>query len=1227
PVFYFGETEYRVDESDGHLEVKVWRTGTDLSKAATVTVRSRKTEPVSAEAGIDYVGISRNLDFAPGVSEQTIRVTVLDDLGRPELEGVERFELVLRMPAHGILGEPARATVFINDSLTDLPQVQFREPVYSGKESDGRILATVYRSGDIRHQSTVRCYTRQGSAQVADDFDERPNTDASVITFLPGEAEKPCVLTLVDDTLYEEDEDLRLVLGAPKSDSLFGASVGSPSETLIKIADAADKPIIRFAETKFSLSEPKEAGGTAVVRIPLVRLGDTSKVSVVRVHTKDGSAVSGEDYNPISQVYLPHLCSNRTVSAVLLDRNAVTKAIVYIEETYSMADVTFPSLPHVVSLLHYDDASRTPENLHPPAGYPVVCVTPRKLGTVGAEPFSAKLRYTGADDPEHPNLIKLTQPPFAHVVYMGEVTTGHGFVTATTRNPESMGDAEPYQYSAALRSNRTLRFYRNLNLEACLWDFSSYYDMSELLSDCGGTVGTDGQVDALHHRTLRFYRNLNLEACLWDFSSYYDMSELLSDCGGTVGTDGQVLNLVQSYVTLRVPLHVSYVFHSPVGSGGWQHFDLQSELRLTFVYDTAILWRDGIGSPPQAELQAPPPLALPQTRPRPLLTLELGLRWAPDAVPPEDGRVVDEGEPQLRLQVKVLPAAAAHRRVEDVGDVQGHPQRDGSASPMLSGLRVVAVTKPWPVVTSSPDGTRVGNHRCSNLLDYDEVTTGHGFVTATTRNPESMGDAEPYQYSAALRSNRTLRFYRNLNLEACLWDFSSYYDMSELLSDCGGTVGTDGQVLNLVQSYVTLRVPLHVSYVFHSPVGSGGWQHFDLQSELRLTFVYDTAILWRDGIGSPPQAELQGALYPTSMRINDQGRLVVNFRTKARFRGLFIESHSRGRVTRALGSVSSMVMCADHPGLTFNLSLVRSEPSYNQPVQQWTFISDFANMEYTIPPVCNPRDPVTFDLDIRFQQRWSFSLNTQMLLLSKRSLWLSDGAMGFGQDSDAAFSEGDTIYGRVMVDPVQNLGDSFFCNIEKVYLCTGADGYDKAQPETQARAFGDVSFNAALAIDDPSALPLARQPGSDGFRLDSTAMFQVHAAGGGGDIGTDNDRGTNIMHIALDRTKRRAPGAGAGQQFSAEGLEPRELSAGGRGEEEEGAVVVVAVGAVVGVLLTALLAMAVLALGLRAQRQGGGGCGKEARKGGPMQEAMSGSVSKDPMLVVRMQDCQDSSEV
>lgn len=49
PSLYFGEPEYVVDESSGYVEVKVWRTGTDLSKTATVTVRSRKSEPLSAE--------------------------------------------------------------------------------------------------------------------------------------------------------------------------------------------------------------------------------------------------------------------------------------------------------------------------------------------------------------------------------------------------------------------------------------------------------------------------------------------------------------------------------------------------------------------------------------------------------------------------------------------------------------------------------------------------------------------------------------------------------------------------------------------------------------------------------------------------------------------------------------------------------------------------------------------------------------------------------------------------------------------------------------------------------------------------------------------------------------------------------------------------------------------------------------------------------------------------
>ncbi|KAM9314134.1 FRAS1-related extracellular matrix protein 3 [Pholidichthys leucotaenia] len=1083
PSLYFGELEYVVDESSGYVEVKVWRTGTDLSKTATVTVRSRKSDHVSAEAGLDYVGISRNLDFAPGVTMQTFRVTILDDLGQPELEGPETFDLVLRMPMNAALGEPSKTTITINDTVTDLPKVQFKEGRYKVDESDGEVTATVYRSGDISLRSTVRCYTRQGSAQVMMDYSERPNTDASIITFLPGESEKPCVVSLMDDSIHEEDEEFRLVLGTPKSKSPYGASIGEQKEALITVTDEKDKPIIRFSDIKFSVREPQVNGDMAVVKIPILRFGDTSKVSVVRVHTKDGSATSGEDYNPLSEdvefkegerehfveieilydgqremreAFTVHMKPDDNMVAEI----QMNKAIVYIEEMDSVADVTFPAVPQVVSLLMYDDTAKAKDRPHPRNGYPVVCVT------------ACNPKYLDFDKTGSICSVENINDTLTHYRWLVSAPTGSDGVTSPMREVDT---------------NTFFTNTKSITLDSVYFQAGSRVQCAARAFSAKGDAG------------------LELSSPIVVISKEEGMCQ--PRVSGTVGAEP---------------------FSAKIRYTGPDDPDFPNLIKLT----VNMPHMDGM---------------LPVISTRPLSNFEL---------------------------------------------------------------------------TLSPDGTRVGNHRCSNLLDFNEIQTGYGFITDATKNPEIIGETSPYQYSAVMRSANSLRFYRNLNLEACLWEFTSYYDMSELLNDCGGSIGTDGQVLNLVQSYVTLRVPLFVSYVFHSPVAVGGWQHFDLQSELKLTFVYDTAILWQDGIGSPPEAELQGAMYPTSMRINEEGRLVVNFKTEARFRGQFVMSHPGT-------SVSSMVMCADHPGLTFTLSLLRTEPTYNQPIQQWSFVSDFAvrdysgtytvkltpciaspNGEFSIPPVCHPREPLTFDIDIRFQQvsdpvAAEFSLDTQMFLLSKKELWLSDGSMGFGEGTDVAFSEGSIIYGRVMVDPVQNLGDSFSCSIEKVFLCTGADGYvpkynptnkeygcladapsllyrfkilDKAQPETQAVAFGDVAFKATLAQDTPGALPLIRQPGSDGFTLSSSPLFQV-AAGRewfihtiytvrsrenanrnigkrsveylhhsvssaerphtkvaatrhrraaptfsgpalAQDIGTENNRGTNIQHIALDRRDR-----------------------------------------------------------------------------------------------------------
>lgn len=48
------------------------------------------------------------------------------------------------------------------------------------------------------------------------------------------------MLTLVDDSVYEDEEEMRLVLGSATSDSPYGATIGTKNETLIKIKDSAD---------------------------------------------------------------------------------------------------------------------------------------------------------------------------------------------------------------------------------------------------------------------------------------------------------------------------------------------------------------------------------------------------------------------------------------------------------------------------------------------------------------------------------------------------------------------------------------------------------------------------------------------------------------------------------------------------------------------------------------------------------------------------------------------------------------------------------------------------------------------------------------------------------------------------------------------------------------------------------------------------------------------------
>ena len=224
--------------------------------------------------------------------------------------------------------------------------------------------------------------------------------------------------------------------------------------------------------------------------------------------------------------------------------------------------------------------------------------------------------------------------------------------------------------------------------------------------------------------------------------------------------------------------------------------------------------------------------------------------------------------------------------------------------------------------------------------------------------------------------------------------------------------------------------------------------------------------------------------------------------------------------------------------------MVSMEETFDKPGQEWQFISDFAHRDFTgayeiklipcraasdadfsKPPLCNPREPLAQNIHLTFQQvsdpvSAKFKLDTDFYLLSQKDMYLSHDTSFTSVDADVAFPENADIYGRVIINPIQKMGEQFTVKIDKVFLCAGKDNYvprfspvdkqfgcltstkyapllykfkvlDRDQPDTTDVDFRGKEFEALLAFEDPDAKTLQDLKGSDGFRVSSAPLFQV----------------------------------------------------------------------------------------------------------------------------------------
>jgi hypothetical protein len=194
------------------------------------------------------------LTFAPGETNKTITITVVDDT---LVEADETVVLTLGTPTNAGLGATTTYTeTIVDDEPT--PTVAFATAAGSAPEGVATRTVTVVLSGPSTLPITVP-YSVSGTATSPEDYSISP---ASPLAFAPGETSKTITITVVDDTLVESDETVILTLGTPTN-----ATTGAPAEHTETIEEE-----IGITVSPPSKTYTTEGGGTLTFTVVLTAI-------------------------------------------------------------------------------------------------------------------------------------------------------------------------------------------------------------------------------------------------------------------------------------------------------------------------------------------------------------------------------------------------------------------------------------------------------------------------------------------------------------------------------------------------------------------------------------------------------------------------------------------------------------------------------------------------------------------------------------------------------------------------------------------------------------------------------------------------------------------------------------------------------------------------------------------------------------------------------------------
>uniref|UniRef100_A0A8B9RD46 Fraser extracellular matrix complex subunit 1 n=1 Tax=Astyanax mexicanus TaxID=7994 RepID=A0A8B9RD46_ASTMX len=1145
PTLQFDKKTYHVNESTGFIFAPIERKGDTSSTVSalcyTVPRSARGSSLYALESGSDYKsrGMSgeNRVILGPGVSMSTCDVKLIDD---SEYELSEEFELVLSDASDNArMGDVTVAKIII-DGPNDASTVFLGNGSFTFSEDAGTIEIPVLRQGsDLSSVTSVWCATRP-----ADQDSATPGVDyipsSKKVEFRPGKTEETCSLTIMDDIqnpTIEGKESFIVFLSSPN-----GAVLTEPHEASVYITDTTqDIPSMQFEKVAYTVKEKDGA-----LHIPIIRTGDLTYKSSVRCFTRTMSAMVMDDFEERR---------NADVSRVVfLKGEKVKNCTVYVND-----DSVFE--PEEEFQVHLG----TPQGDHWSGAMigvnDIVTVTitnDEDAPTIEFEQSSYQVR-----EPSGPDGIEVLN---IKVIRKGDLDRTSKIRCSTRDGSAQSGvDYNP--------KSRVLKFTPGVDhilfkVEILSNEEREWHESFSLV------LGPDDPVEAvLGEVTMATVTILDQEAAgslilpappiVVSLSDYDYVQEVTKEGSKKSPSPGYPLVCV-------TPCDPHYpkssIMRERCEEAGINQTSIHFSWEVAAPTDTS-----GARSPFETVTDNTPYTTVNHMV---LDSIYFSRRFHVRCVAQARDKAGHLGTP-LRSNIATIgtEGSICHTPVT-TGTARGFQAQSFIAT--LKYLDVkhkehpnrihISVQIPHqdgmlPLVSTMPlhnlhfllsESIYRQQHICSNLVTLRDLKgiSESGFLDDLSYDSISLGPGydRPYQFNPNVREARTIQLYKHLNLKSCIWTFDAYYDMTELIDVCGGSVTADFQVRDSAQSFLTVQVPLYVSYIYVT--APRGWASLEHHTEMEFSFFYDT-VLWRTGIQT--DSVLSARLQIIRIFIREDGRLVIEFKTHAKFRGQFVPNH------HTLPGHKSHLMAPDHlGGIDFDLQLVWSAQTFDSPYQLWRATSSYSRKDYsgeytvflipcTVQPTqpwidpgdkplsCTAHAPEKFLVPIAFQQTNRpvpvvYSLNTEFQLCNNEKVFMMDPAtadMSMAEmDYKGAFSMGQTLYGRVLWNPDQNLNSAYKLQLEKVYLCTGRDGYvpffdptgtlynegpqygciqpnkhlkhrflllDRKQPDVCDHYFHDVPFEASFASDIPDLQSMTSMPGVDGFTMKVDALYKVEA--------------------------------------------------------------------------------------------------------------------------------------